>query len=332
MPDESESHAARVRRIATDISKTDPNYVCNRPVLGQRKFTDRVAEVEYVISLAKVVAGIALDDMPEFLIADLEGALAVCNSLLEPFLQFDPSAVNNPQEEASSRRNQFDRLLQQQRESIQARIAFAVAYSTAISAIGQKAESRIADAMKRAEEELAKIKRLGDQVKELAASQATGEHVGVFEAAAKKYRCWANSWLVATLLFVLLGAAVTYLAFVKNAAQAATTAPSGFGAPTIQIIVSRVIIVSLTYFLAIWAARNYRSYAHLASVSEHRVNALRTLRIFAELANEDKALKDAVFLETVHCIFGPSVTGFLGPEENISNPIADLATLLSRKG
>jgi hypothetical protein len=95
--------------------------------------------------------------------------------------------------------------------------------------------------------------------------------------------------------------------------------------------VPRLVVVSIGYFLLGWAGRNYRAHRHLHVVNTHRWNALETFGAFVK-QTDDKAIKDAVLLEATHCVFGASVTGYLGPDENTPLPPgADLLKSLTQK-
>jgi len=78
--------------------------------------------------------------------------------------------------------------------------------------------------------------------------------------------------------------------------------------------------------------RNHRSQSHLAVVNNQKAEALKTFKTFIESA-ESSEIRDAVLLETTRSIFSPTVTGFLGPNEELpSSPIFDLARQLNKTG
>ena len=83
---------------------------------------------------------------------------------------------------------------------------------------------------------------------------------------------------------------------------------------TVQRIITKLVIISIFYFAALWASRNYRSHRHLSVVNKHRQSALSTFETFVKAANDDQT-KNAVLLEATHCIFSPAVSGYLGAEE-----------------
>ena len=91
---------------------------------------------------------------------------------------------------------------------------------------------------------------------------------------------------------------------------------------------TKIIVISLIYFAAIWASRNYRAHRHLNVVNSHRQNALMTFQTFVKAAgDEDKETKNAVLLEATRCIFSPTSTGYLGgDQETPSSSIVEVLT------
>lgn len=93
---------------------------------------------------------------------------------------------------------------------------------------------------------------------------------------------------------------------------------------TIQRIITKIIVISIFYYAALWSSRNYRSHRHLSVVNKHRQSALSTFETFVNAA-ADQQTKNAVLLEATHCIFSPAVSGYLGAdEENPSNRIVEV--------
>ncbi len=86
---------------------------------------------------------------------------------------------------------------------------------------------------------------------------------------------------------------------------------------TVRAAIARVVILSFLFYGAIWAGRMYRAERHLYIVNKHRALALSTFETFVGGVHE-QAIKDAVLLEATRCIFGPSPSGYLGRDEDIS--------------
>src|SRR5262249_25381425 len=92
----------------------------------------------------------------------------------------------------------------------------------------------------------------------------------------------------------------------------------------IQGIVTRVIVVSIGYYSILWCGKNYKANRHLYIVTKHRQHPHDRFETFIQSAT-DEGRKNAVLLETTRCIFKPSVTGFLGGEdENPNNRIVEV--------
>lgn len=161
------------------------------------------------------------------------------------------------------------------------------------------------------------------------AAQDAAAKVGVahfatkFEEIAKEHDTQAGNWLKATALLGVATAAVAILFLwllpplsdIKDAA-------------TIQRIITKVVVISVFYFAALWSSRNYRAHRHLAVVNNHRQNALSTFQTFVKAAGDDQQIKNAVLLEATRCIFSPAVTGYLGADEEV-NPTNRMVEILN---
>lgn len=97
-------------------------------------------------------------------------------------------------------------------------------------------------------------------------------------------------------------------------------------AAVLNILVTRVLILSLMTFLLYWCARNYRANCHLAIVYRQKELSLRTFEAFAAAAH-DKATRNAILLATTRFIFSATPTGYLGKDE--SGPSDKLIEVLS---
>lgn len=164
--------------------------------------------------------------------------------------------------------------------------------------------------------------------REAVAKIGVGQFATNFEEMAETHKKSAGHWLWATAGFAVATVAVVVLLLFwlpVSAEATTTTAPAASAvhrlvadvmsdANAIQRIVTKLVIISLFYFAVVWSARNYRAHRHLHVVNKHRQNALMTFETFVKGAEGDET-KNAVLLEATHCIFSPTVTGYLGKEE-----------------
>jgi hypothetical protein len=170
---------------------------------------------------------------------------------------------------------------------------------------------------------------MGEMDSIVKAAQDAAAKVGVahfatkFEEIAKDHDKQAAKWLIGT---ACLGAATAAVAISFLWLLPPLSAMSDPAA--IQRIITKLVVISVFYFAALWSARNYRSHRHLSVVNRHRQNALSTFQTFVQASGDDQQTKNAVLLEATRCIFSPAVTGYLGADEEV-NPASRIVEILN---
>ncbi|NOT01240.1 MAG: hypothetical protein HOP29_11495 [Phycisphaerales bacterium] len=151
-----------------------------------------------------------------------------------------------------------------------------------------------------------------------------------FEKAATSHRRWGIVWLFVAAILVGSTVVLAWL-FITLLPPLGSIAD----ADAVQRVITKVFILSVSLSASIWASRNYRSHRHLYVVNSHRQSALVTFQTFVEAAGKDeKETRNAVLLEATRCVFSPSVTGYLGPEQETatSNIVEVLNKTIGGKG
>lgn len=87
---------------------------------------------------------------------------------------------------------------------------------------------------------------------------------------------------------------------------------------------ARLLLLATGYMVLFWIGRNYKAARHLASVNEHRRLALETFETFRDMVDASPEVRAEVTKEMVKAVFAPAVTGYLGGDENIPGPIAEI--------
>lgn len=161
-------------------------------------------------------------------------------------------------------------------------------------------------------------------IQEAAAKEGVVKFTIRFQEIANEHVTAAKRWLLAAALLGLatVAVAVGFLWWLPEGGELSSPA-------TIQRIVTKIIVISLVYFAAIWASRNYRAHRHLNVVNSHRQNVLTTFQTFVKATgDEDKETKNAVLLEATRCIFSPMATGYLGGDQETPN--SNIVEVLTR--
>lgn len=137
-----------------------------------------------------------------------------------------------------------------------------------------------------------------------AAESGTEKHAKVFELEAKSLRRWSYVWLAASGM-AIFSTAYAAVYFYNNPIYVWSDITMAF-----QVVTAKVLLLALLVSTAVWCGRNYRAFAHEASVNRHRSNALSTFRSFVS-SSEDPDIKNAVLLETTRSIFSHAPSGYL---------------------
>jgi hypothetical protein len=162
--------------------------------------------------------------------------------------------------------------------------------------------TEIEHAKKKADETLAAIQ-------EAAAKTGASKHAGQFYTLHKQYLKNARSALIGLVLLSLM-----FISAVVASSVWTFSIPSDDHARLFQVIIGKVLALSVIYFLIVLAAKSYRANTHLAAVNLHRATALQTFETFVN-STTDEQTRNAILMETTRSIYTHVSTGFLGNEE-----------------
>lgn len=174
-------------------------------------------------------------------------------------------------------------------------------------------------------ERLSEASTLLKTVKEEASEAGVAAHADVFQKHADTSRKKAFWWLITAMVAfaILLAASVAGLiAVLFGYFQPETTLEA------IQFSASKIIVLSILSYAAIWTSQNCRKAKHNEVLNSHRAAAMSTFEIFKAGASDD-ATKDAVLLFCAQAAFGHQSTGYdhKDPSEGthqIINPVIDI--------
>jgi hypothetical protein len=147
-------------------------------------------------------------------------------------------------------------------------------------------------------------------------------HADNFSKESSNHKKYALIWLIVTGVLLVIVSIASICFLVSTSDSSMNTEVSLM--TSIRTILGRLFLLSIGFYATLWTSRMYRANQHLAVVNQHRSNALKTFKAFAD-AGDSPEIRNAVLLETTRCIFSPSVTGFLGMEdEGPSNRVVEV--------
>jgi hypothetical protein len=149
---------------------------------------------------------------------------------------------------------------------------------------------------------------------EAAKSIGAGRHAEAFKMLSDQYKKNAAFWLRWTVVIV-----VVFSILVIASGIWTFSIPKDDPGRLVQVVVGKVVLLGVLYYLLVLFARSYRANAHLAAVNLHRATALQIFATFAD-ATADEQTKNAILLETTRSIYSHTSTGFLVGEDP-SSPV-----------
>ena len=329
MDQEKQGVIKQLRDYLNFIAGCDPSNLAERKELGEMNFQAGKELFQQAVDLAKEFNALPIELLPTQTLRNLVAPATNLSTVLKQIADFKLMGNSNPE----ATRNSL--LTDAKSKYDTAFIAFTphIPYLSLKSADAQHAMRQATELMKNAERQLtegvqgmqtkmAEMDSLVKSARSAAGKIGVGHFSTNFEDIAAEHQKWAMWWLIAT---ATLGVATAEIAI--NFLWWLPPLGDMKDPDTIQRIITKVVVISVAYFSALWSAKNYRAHRHLNIVNKHRQNALTTFEVFVK-ATDDEAIKNAVLLETTRCIFSPSVTGYLGADEE-ANPASRVVEILN---
>ncbi len=322
MDEAKQNYLNQLRERLDSIAAYEPGVLAQGEDLGAINFEQCEPLIQQTIELANEARSLPLELLPLQTLQQLTGPTENIGNTLKQISEFTLVGQDNPE----NQRNGLQKNALAQYDAFLLAFMPHLPYLTLKSAQVQDVITQSRDLLEESQTKTRAIleeldKRRGEAESIVRATQDAAAKIGVaqfavrFEEIAKEHVAAAKRWLVAATLLGLatVGVAVGFLWWLPAEGEISS-------AGTIQRIVTKIIVISVVYFSAIWASRNYRAHRHLNVVNGHRQNALTTFQTFVKAAgDEDKETKNAVLLEATRCIFSPMATGYLGGDQETPN-------------
>ena len=329
--DDVKQNALRALREPLDgIADYEASVLSEGKDLGSINFRNGEELFRQIIDLANEARSLSLELLPQQIIQQLHGPTRNVANVLNEIAEFTLAGKDNPEKQRNALLQNAGTHYDQFLTAYMPHLPYLTLKSAQVQDIITKSKKLFEDVRAEADEFVTYMKEKKAETESIVKSaQDAAAKIGVahfatkFKEVAETHAKASKVWLSvsAGLGLGTAGVALSFLEWLPIS--------GGFGeAGTIQRIVTKLIVISVLYFAAIWSSKNYRSHRHLFVVNSHRQNALMTFETFVKAAgDEDKETKNAVLLEATRCIFSPSVSGYLsGDQETPSNSIVEVLT------
>lgn len=164
------------------------------------------------------------------------------------------------------------------------------------------------------EEVKSEARKILASLKEVSAISGLEKYAEVFHQQSRKH-FWAG---IAWLVFSLLGAGLATLGLWEIYNELLLTLSKAPDAPTISIILVKMLIFSFVSGVIYQLFKNYNAHMHLYATNRHRANCLKTFQVFFH-AGVDPKIKDAILIQATRSIFDPGTSGFINQKDTALN-------------
>lgn len=311
-----------IRSVIAQLTAIPISDAVRNPDWGKANFEAIESEINNALDLIKPYQDLPIEIIPDDLARNILQAIDGFWNVFNRMKEFDINNANNQgirEDICNQIRNQSASLYplltphipylaykkgnasEYISEAIKSRDETRTALEQAKSAITEKSEE---------------IETIIRAAREASASVGVAHFTSDFSKAEKDNITSARIWLWAAAIGALatLGAAgysYFHISDIKNSEIV----------PMLPSLIAKIFILGLLASITMWCARIYKARQHLAILSRHRSDAIKTFQAFVK-ATENDAVRDAVLLETTRSIFSVGQTGFIDGSD--SSGIADL--------
>lgn len=256
------------------------------------------------------------NEWPDIMVRDYCAKLDIIINLLTKIKAYDPTKIPTPGPEKDNLITQTEQIYTEYYRFFQSDLLPA-----------EKRVTTAEDTIKRILKEVnAKQKEIGDihekaqtilkAIQGVAASSPVEKFSGIFEEQSRKNGKAAKIWMSVFTLVILATILIAWWLFnnfyseIKN-----VTNTSG----AIQLLVAKLVFISIAYYLLHRISTNYSAQKHLESINKHRESSLKVFKSFVESTNDDK-IKDVILVQASKAIFDNVDTGYISQNSEVNSP------------
>lgn len=152
-------------------------------------------------------------------------------------------------------------------------------------------------------------------IQSVAASSPVERYQAIFSEESDKHSKSAKWWMWALMAVILIALAGAFVLF-KDFRDEIKNINDSSGA--IQLVVAKLVFVSIFFYIFHWISRNYSAQKHLEAINRQRQNSLRVFKSFVE-ATDDEKIKNMILIQASRAIFDHTETGFISSTSDSSN-------------
>lgn len=159
------------------------------------------------------------------------------------------------------------------------------------------------------------LNKIISAAREASASAGAAVFTKEFEDEHLKYSNESEKWLKAGIICLMV---TIFVAIIFWYVASKNVPENNF--QMLQILVSKLIILSMLIYGSTWCGKNYRIFQHLSTLNKHRSLSIRTLQAFIAAATDEQT-KNSVLIEANRAVFSSGGTGFLEANSEKESPL-----------
>ncbi len=313
-----------LRKLLEELAGTKPDQLIRTDELGSSlNFKPGLPFFERMLWLFRTLSESNLDNVPYTVLNKLKNLSLQLKTQVDQVKQFSPN-VNNPTAVRDTLiywfRDNYDGYFIE----ISPVIAYSIRKGTDFELLEKKAREsliQIEAVVKEIEEHgrdaAAETELTLQKVRQAAAEVGVAQHATHFQLEAKNHSETAAKWLIATIVagFITVVWGIFSFKFhpVPMSSPPTTT-------ELVESFASKLMVLSVLYYVLVWAGKNYGAHRHNFVVNKHRQNALSTFETFVKAAGEDIDTKNAVLLQATQSIFSSQSSGYINRDNDQESP------------
>lgn len=318
----------RLQKLLSDFFTEKPDSFVRNDLGDELNFKPGLQDFKRTFDLIEGLNRYSLDDLPYVQLKRIADHVSKIHEHLLNILEF--SIEKYPQNAIVTRNQLLDNIrdvYDQLSNVITPAISYLATKQTDFDEIKQSAIEN-AEEIKKLKSEIENEKEkiinesnsILESMRNASAETGVSQHAIYFKEEADSHEASATKWLWFTIITGIITLVTSYLAYFYFYTNLDLTTGQ-----SIQLAISKLIVLSVLYFAIIWGSRNYSAHRHNVVINKHRQNALSTFQAFVNAA-EDKATKNAVLLRSTETIFSPNASGYLtkGSEKQSTPQILEI--------
>jgi len=314
MTPERETQFETTQAALANIASIDPQLLARKELSSEINFTAAVEPATEMLDILKQLHQRDLSRLSTSMLQYVANHASRFQKFADSVKAFTLSKPN-PKEECDALINQFVSQYDSMIQELALPLAFTATQATDYNRLEREATGFHQQLKKQLDTSIAELKTKQSEadkaltaIKDQAAKLGVTSNAVVFRKTADEHKEHAAEWRRLTKRMTI-GTFATALA---SLAIAFVYVPPTTAA-AIQIVVSKLIVLSTLTLFTVWCANNYRSEKHNETLYRHRTNALITFQTFIE-GSSDPRVKDAILLHAAQTAFSPRPTGFESSE------------------